>query len=328
MTPITRRYVRFFCAALALAGCSDDMAGHDAAVDAHVHDDATVQDVATQDVATQDVATTDTATDAPATDASAAVEIRFAAKVGATAFSCASTYADMGSSNATWVPLDFRLYVHDVRLLTASGAEVPLTLTQDGTFQYQNLALLDFEDRSGTCANGNAPTNAVVRGTLPAGMTGPFNGVRFTLGVPFALNHGDAATQPSPLNLTSLWWNWQGGHKFLRIDGRITDASGAVLVPSWNIHLGSTGCNGTAAGGVTMCTNPNRPTVTLMGFDPTRNTVVADLDRLVAGSNLSRSVAAPGCMSDPGDSDCARVFANLGIPFGGMPGAQSFFRVE
>lgn len=325
MAPLTRRSLRFLGAALALAGCSDDTHGHDdAAADVHVHDDATAQDVTATDSAT------DSATDASATDAppSGNTEIRFAAKVGAMPFACTSTYTNMGASSATWVPLDFRLYVHDVRLLTASGAEVPLTLTQDGTFQYQNLALLDFENRGGTCVNGNVPTNAVVRGTLPAGMTGPFTGVRFKLGVPFALNHGDAATQPSPLNLTSLWWNWQGGHKFLRIDGRITDAMGAVLVPSWNIHLGSTGCNGTAAGGVTTCANPNRPEVTLMGFDPSRNTIVADLGLLVAGADLSRSVGAPGCMSDPSDTDCAPVFSSLGISFGGTPGTQRFFRVE
>ncbi|NJR31975.1 MAG: hypothetical protein HC778_02740, partial [Chamaesiphon sp. CSU_1_12] len=27
-----------------------------------------------------------------------------------------------------------------------------------------------------------------------------------------------ATLAASPLNLTSLWWNWQGGYKFLRLD--------------------------------------------------------------------------------------------------------------
>jgi hypothetical protein len=36
---------------------------------------------------------------------------------------------------------------------------------------------------------------------------------------------------------------------------------------------------------------------------------------------------AEGCMSSPEDSDCAGIFANLGLPFAGKPaGKQSFFR--
>ena len=82
------------------------------------------------------------------------------------------------------------------------------------------------------------------------------------------------------------------------------------------------------SGGVTRCANPNRAEVTLMNFDPAANTVVADLGRLVGGVDLSRSNADPGCMSAPGDSDCASVFPTLGIPFGSTPAAQGFFRVE
>lgn len=299
----------------AFYGCGDEHAHATDAAEDHVHADASDPDVAAPDVAP--------------TDASNAVEVRFAAKVGAEPFRCTMRYTGLGTMAATWVPLDFRLYVHNVRLVTAAGQEVPLTLTQDGTFQTENVALLDFEDRSGTCSNGNTLTNTVVRGTLPAGAAGPYNGVRFTLGVPFALNHANAAVARSPLNLTSLWWSWQGGYKFIRLDGRIEDAAGTVRVPSWNVHVGSTGCNGSAAGGVTMCANPNLGEVSLTGFDPTRNTVVADVARLFGGTNVSVSNApSPGCMSDANDVDCMGVFPALGVPYGGAPAAQTFFRVE
>lgn len=266
-------------------------------------------------------------TDVGSTDAgSAAVTLRFAAKVGAMPFRCGEVYAGLGSANTSWNPMDFRFYVHDVRLLDAIGNEVPVTLDEEDTWQHEGVALLDFEDRSGLCSNGNAPTNVTVRGRVAR--TSAWTGLRFRLGVPFALNHADLTALPSPLNLTSLWWNWQGGHKFLRIDGRTQDAMGTVLVQGWNVHLGSTGCDGSSSGGVTRCTNPNRPEVTLMSFDPATNTVVADLARLVNGVDLSRSNADPGCMSTPGDSDCASIFPTLGIPFGSAPAAQAFFRVE
>ena len=45
-----------------------------------------------------------------------------------------------------------------------------------------------------------------------------YSGVRFTMGVPFELNHGDPTVAPSPLNITAMFWNWQGGYKFLKAD--------------------------------------------------------------------------------------------------------------
>ena len=89
------------------------------------------------------------------------VTLTFAAKVGSETFSCGSTYTGLGADDSTVHPVDFRFYVHDVRLIDDSGAEVPVALTQDGLWQYEGVALLDFEDRSGTCANGTVPLNDV-----------------------------------------------------------------------------------------------------------------------------------------------------------------------
>ncbi|PSN19865.1 metallo-mystery pair system four-Cys motif protein [filamentous cyanobacterium CCP5] len=142
------------------------------------------------------------------------VSIQFAAKVGERPFSCSESYL-LGTANTQVMPTDFRLYVSEVALIDADGNAVPLELEQDGQWQYQNVALLDFEDRTGACANGTVETRNQVVGTVPAG---GYQGLRFTLGVPFDLNHEDATLAPSPLNLTSLWWNWRGGYKFLRVD--------------------------------------------------------------------------------------------------------------
>ncbi len=131
---------------------------------------------------------------------------------------------------------------------------------------------------------------------------------------------------PAPLNLSSMFWTWLDGYKFVKIDGKTTGQPNGALM-----HLGSTGCVESSPNVVTSCATPNRRVVTLMGFDPTSSVVVADLATLFAGSNLDANAGGPpGCMSGPTDSDCAPIFAALGLAFGGgaQPATQSFFRVE
>lgn len=275
---------------------------------------------------------------------SQAVTITFEGRVGDQPFSCSETYIGLGTSQATVNATDFRFYISDVALIDTEGNAIPLELEQDNQWQYQNVALLDFEDKTGACANGTVETRNIVVGTVPQG---DYQGLQFTLGVPEQLNHEDAAIAPSPLNLTSMWWNWQGGYKFLRVDlenqatalnskgmnhGEIShgetphghDSNGTFL-----IHLGSTGCQETSQS--YECSNPNRSDVTLANFDPANNIVVADLANLVAQSDLSSNQpdTPNGCMSSPEDLDCMAIFHNLGLPFNDKPAGEStFFRVE
>lgn len=251
------------------------------------------------------------------------VEISFEAHVGDKTFSCADTYAALGTAGSEVKLTDFRFYVHDVRLVKAGGGEVPVTLKQDGLWQHQDLVLLDFEDKSGACANGTAEVNHKIVGTVPAGT---YDGVAFKLGVPAALNHADVATAPSPLNLTGLFWNWQGGYKFLRIDGVPTGAT------PFNMHLGSTGCTGEASmGEAVSCTRPNVAEIALAGFDAAKNKIVFDYAALVGGSDLGTDGGgAPGCMSGDTDPECGPVFSRLGLDLAtGMPaGNQATFTVK
>jgi uncharacterized repeat protein (TIGR04052 family) len=257
-------------------------------------------------------------------DASAAqeqqdVELSFAAFVGDQPFVCGNTYDNLGANDTSLVLSDFRFYVQDVALKNAAGAWVPVQL-EENSFQNSGVALLDFENRCGEL--GTPELNDRVRGSLPAG---DYDGLRFKMGVPFEINHVNSATAPSPLNLTSLFWNWQGGYKFLRID------SGQFSETDWRMHLGSTGCEGDPmAGGVTSCANGNRVEVELGAFDASTNTVVADYATLVEGAALDDDMAADaGCMSKPADTDCGPLFANLGLPFGETPaGTQRFFSAE
>lgn len=249
------------------------------------------------------------------------VVLTFEARVGAEPFSCQKTFAGLGAQKTAVEPLDFRLYIHDVRLLAEGGAEVPLALDQDGVWQHQDLALLDFEDKTGTCSNGTTNLNTTVRGKAPAGS---YRGVRFKVGVPFALNHGDSATAPSPLNLSTMFWSWNGGYKFVRIDTR--NADGAPK----NLHLGSTGC-AEEGGAVVSCTHPNRPEITLDNLDLAAGKILVDYAAIVADVDLSKEGGgAPGCMSGLTDPECAPIFQRLGLSLetGAPADGQSVFRVE
>lgn len=264
-----------------------------------------------------------------------AVQLRFAAEVNGQPFACGQQYPAIGTTRSTITPADFRYYVSEVQLLTADGQAVPLQLEQDGVWQLENIALLDFEDGTGPCRNGTAGLNTTVRGRVPAGA---YTGVRFTLGIPFERNHGDPTVSPAPLNSTAMFWNWQGGYKFLKFDtstgGNTADTPAAASpqgpVTRYSVHLGSTVC--AAASRTTApsaCQNPNRVTVAFNRFDLAQHTIVADIGRVLAAANVDVNApkTSPGCMSFPGDADCPPVMDALGLPYDGRPaaGAQQLF---
>ena len=265
------------------------------------------------------------------------VTIRFAAMVGDKPFACGETYEGIGATGSRITPSDFRFYVSSVELIDAAGKAVPLKLDQDERWQHRDVALLDFENRSGPCLTGTQETRDVVSGTVPAGT---YRGLRFTLGVPFDLNHADATIAASPLNLTSLFWNWQAGYKFLRIDlassGRPQDMKPGDLPRFGNreasnrlgfaIHLGSTMC---AADGPNKapanCANPNRPVIEFAAFDADKDVVVADLKSVLDGVNVdvNQAETPAGCMSSPNDGDCNPLLRNFGLTFAGQPAQGS-----
>lgn len=295
-----RAMLRYSFALLALiAACGDDDHHHDVTPDAAVQPDA---DTSPREVTVQ-----------------------FAPKIGNAAFACGQTYNAMGDESTTITPRDFRMYVYDVSLIKSDGSKVPLALTQDGTWQYQNVALLDFEDFTGGCADGTPETNKVLRGTVPAGT---YDGIAFTIGVPEAMNHVDLTTLPSPLNLTGLWWGWGFGHVFLAV---VTHSDITAPQPGTNdhyIHVGSVGCVGDPEMGETVtCSKPNRPYIELRGFDPTSKPITADFGAVIAKSKLATSA---GCHSFTEEA-CGYPFDFVGLNwFTGSqtPTTQKLFRVD
>jgi len=270
-----------------------------------------------------DAATADAAPDADTSPR--AITLRFTPQVGNAAFACGQTYPNMGSEMTTISPRDFRFYLHDIKLIAANGARVPVTLDQDQTWQHQNLAMLDFEDFTGECKDGTVETNLTVRGMVP---NGTYTGMSFVIGVPEAMNHVDLVTQPAPLNVTGLWWGWQFGHIFF---AAVTHTDITTPTPGTNdhyIHIGSVECLGDPEmGQAVVCNKPNRSFIELTGFDPLTQPIIADFGAVIEMSALTTS---PGCHSFS-QPECGFPFDRVGLNwFTGSqtPTTQKVFRVS
>lgn len=269
------------------------------------------------------------------------VSIPFAAEIGGKPFACSEVFSGLGSTKAEVQAVDFRLFIHNAAMVKADGSLQPIALEQDGIWQLGELALLDFEDATGFCANGTGGTNTTLRGTVPEG---DYTGLAFTVGVPFEQNHQDPTLAAAPLNVTAMFWNWQGGYKFVRIDLVPTAMAGMHMTEGadpgaghgdakgWFLHLGSTMCDAASkTAAPTACANENRIAVQLDGFDLGASKVVIDPAPVLAEADLMVNApeTSPGCMSFPKDADCMTVMGKLGLPYMDVPaGTQSLISMR
>jgi uncharacterized repeat protein (TIGR04052 family) len=265
-----------------------------------------------------------------ATGGAQPLTLQFAAQVNGQSFECGKSYNNIGTTKSTITPSDFRFYVSEVGLINAKGEVVPVQMTQDGAWQLENIALLDFENGTGPCRNGTAATNTAVRGNVPAG---DYRGVQLTLGVPFGRNHGDPTVAPAPLNNTAMFWTWQGGYKFIKFDTASSgqpatsapaDPNGGGNASGFSVHLGSTVCaSPSRTQAPSACQNSNRVTVKFDNFDAAKNVVVADMGAVLAAANVDINAkgTSPGCMSFPKDADCPPVMGALGLAYDGIAAA-------
>jgi len=240
------------------------------------------------------------------------VAIDFAAYVGESEFACGESYEGVGTAKSTITPKDFRFYVSDVALIDENGEAVPLELEQDGKWQYQNTALLDFEDGTSACDNGTAQMNTTIVGTVPEG---DYQSLQFTMGVPQKLNHDDAAIAPSPLNVTSMWWNWQGGYKFLRVDMETDKAIATVdnISTSQTTQSGSTEIvnqqtTQTSSGGQTTHQTSRQASIFKNGqgtHSQTSSTQTTHADGKHGGSSQHQNVNSNSYMIHLGSTGCS-----------------------
>jgi uncharacterized repeat protein (TIGR04052 family) len=248
-----------------------------------------------------------------------AITIRFKAVVGSMDLSCGQTYRAVGSNGTSAYARDFRFFVEDLRLLNAAGKDVPVQLANRPPFQADGVSLLDFETGRDGCG-GTAEVNTEITGTVPAD---DYRGIAFSNGVPESLQHGDPRSAPAPLRAAGMNVSQRDGYRFMRAElvqsGAPPDMTGSV-----ELHVSSAGCTGNPDNGSARCTKQNRVDVRLLGFDPDKNIIVADLGRLFAGVDL-RAITV--CHSEL--ELCDPLFDRLGLDYasGEPSGAQQLYRV-
>lgn len=228
------------------------------------------------------------ASEAPAAPAPTEYRLEVVALLDGKPASCSALAAP------PFVLRDARLFVSDLRVAGPDG-EVAAALVPDGRFQSSDVALLDFEDATGGC-EGDAATHTTVVFTAPIAQ---IQQLRFTVGVPFSLNHANPALAVAPLTAGAMHWGWRAGYKFVRVEAQKAGHEARV-------HLGSTQCEG-AINAITGCAHPNRPEVEV-ALDPTQQRLGLEL-----GALFSADPAQLDCMGDTDDVACQTAYAALGL---------------
>ena len=125
----------------------------------------------------------------------------------------------------------------------------------------------------------------------------------FFVAVPQSLNHQDPLSAKAPLNQSDMYWSWQQGYKYLRLE-----LAGAQQ--QWALHLGASGCQSASPlrPPATACAAQNRPHVRL-NYQYGQN-LIFDLAPLLDGLALS---ADNHCMADPNRLSCQTLLPRLGI---------------
>jgi uncharacterized repeat protein (TIGR04052 family) len=171
-------------------------------------------------------------------------------------------------------------------------------------WQTQNVALLKFHSLCQSPAEANDKILLDVSDAFLKLSTS----LRFTLGLPFDINHANPLTQPSPLNDSSMFWSWQNGHKFLRLD--LSKNGGESR--KWSYHLGSVGCESESAvrPPEKSCAFTNRVEFVLPMVQ-----LDSELDLEVSLADIITKVdidEAPNCMFETPDSEpCERLIQNV-----------------
>ena len=136
---------------------------------------------------------------APASAADQKVDIRFAAVAGDAPVACGQAIEGLGTTQRPAQLADLRFFVSDVKLIRRDGRAVAVKLGKDSAYRVT-------EGRVGGDADRSRERHGRVRGGGDEGdqrprarhrrRAGKYVGLRWTVGVPFALNHSDAPRRP------------------------------------------------------------------------------------------------------------------------------------
>ena len=142
-------------------------------------------------------------------------------------------------------------------------------------------------------------------------------GLRFELGVPFNKNHNNPLQASGILSNSNMFWSWQMGYKFFRLDLVSLDNK----QNDWAFHLGSTGCRSASAMRTPdkVCANPNRVKITLDDYQA-GSKIKLDLAMLLQGIKMGQQSR---CLSMPTQDSCPTLFGNIGL----LGSGQSIFEL-
>jgi uncharacterized repeat protein (TIGR04052 family) len=205
-----------------------------------------------------------------------------------------SCQSKIENGNDSWHINQFQFYISDVELQDEKGVWTTWQM-QVTPFQHDNVSLVGQH-----CSDDNSG-NWQIAFSQPINID-HYTNIRFSLGVPFEKNHLNPLKQETPLNYSSMFWVWQTGHKFLRLEMSSAKSN-------WLFHLGSTGCSAASAlrAPSEECLYPNLININL----PLSQSVdmKIDLSKLFEGLILSEETM---CQSEHDNEACQQLFKNLG----------------
>ena len=193
----------------------------------------------------------------------------------------------------TWQIGQIQFFISQLELQNQQGEWQKIALLTSAE-QVHDVALLGVNCRSQQAGNWQIKFNSPI--DLNA-----YKKARFSLGVPFELNHLNPLTQSSPLNVSSMFWVWQTGHKFARIELENQH-------DDWLFHLGSVGCQSPSVmrSPQNACRYPNLFSVEVELNDTKQ--IYFDLEALTANIQLSSTTS---CQSEHDNPSCQQLFNHL-----------------
>ncbi len=196
----------------------------------------------------------------------------------------------------TWHLSQVYLFASEIEYQNNQGNWQTLPLA-DNKYQSQQIVLLGVDCQHNAKGQWQLRlTDQVKREQIKA--------LRFQVGIPFTLNHLNPLQQNSPLNIPNMFWVWQTGHKFVRME--MTSAAS----DHWLFHLGSVGCSSVSAlrSPKQPCLYPNTFKVTLAKL--ANNSFSLNLTSWFQGLTFD---TATGCQSEITNPYCQLIFNNVGI---------------
>ncbi|TAP35467.1 MbnP family copper-binding protein [Alteromonas sp. KUL49] len=205
-------------------------------------------------------------------------------------------------SDSSWAIDKLAFFISSVEIKSRSTGHWRAIELKTNQWQSNGTGLLWFNTR----CDRQTPQNKELALVISHEDWRKASAVRFELGVPFSVNHLNPVTQESPLNVPDMFWTWQAGHKFFRLD-LMSQNKGENK--AWSYHLGSLGCKSASSlrAPSQPCKTPNRFSVEV-SLDTSLNEFVFDMDSLLSGVQLNSQTS---CMFHSAqESSCDQLSQN------------------